>query len=273
MMPSLVNLAVLSFSGPALHVSRTPALRMSAVTTDTPAGGSVVPTAATADPMDAAVVARRKKLASKFAFNEGFYNTPSPNMMSADFVWFGPIVGPLCKADFLGTLAVFSVYDAVSESKTSISEFTQDPQDPNRFWATRYFSAKHTAPLGTGAQTLPATGKQICVGPETVSVTFDDSDLVEKFTGGYISDARDNPSGPFGAAFALLKCIGGPVPPLWLAKILNWVGAKMRNFPKARSHIDDLPAKWAALGRKHGLRAADAWNGDVADKAFSFAFE
>ena len=66
-------------------------------------------------------------------------------------------------------------------------------------------------------------------------------------------------AGPLGAAFAVMKAVGGFVPKLWLAKILNWIGAKVRNFPKAVSHVDDLPAKWKHMGRTHGLRVDQAW--------------
>ena len=45
-----------------------------------------------------------------------------------------------------------------------------------------------------------------------------------------------------------------------LVKVLNWFGAKRKDYPKGRSHADDLPAAWAARGRKHGLRTADAWS-------------
>ena len=115
------------------------------------------------------------------------------------------------------------------------------------------------APLNTGAATYAATGNKIEVGPTAVSVTFDKDDKIEKFTGGYITDKNDNPAGPLGAAFAVMKAVGGFVPKLWLAKILNWIGAKVKNFPKAVSHVDDLPAKWKHMGRTHGLRVAQAW--------------
>ena len=255
MMPMLLSTtaALLSFTTPF----RAPSASWR---TSAPLATVAEPTTTNVDPSDPAVIARRKELAKKFAANDGFFNRPSPEMMSEEFVFFGPIVGPLCRTDFLGTLGVFAVYESTSESKTDISEFVQDVRDPNRYWATRYYSAKHTAPLNTGAQELPATGNAIEIGPEPMSVTFDAADRVEKLTGGYISDNRLNPSGPFGASFALMKCIGGFVPPLWLAKILNWLGAKMANFPKGRSHALDLPAKWQSLGRNHGLRAADAWD-------------
>ena len=192
--------------------------------------------------------------------NEGFYNRPlCTELLSDEFVWFGPIVGPLCKDDFLGTLRVFAIYDAVSNAETHLSEFAQDPLDADRYWATHYYKADHTAPLNTGAATYAATGNKIEVGPTAVSVTFDKDDKIEKFTGGYITDKNDNPAGPLGAAFAVMKAVGGFVPKLWLAKILNWIGAKVKNFPKAVSHVDDLPAKWKHMGRTHGLRVAQAW--------------
>ena len=171
----------------------------------------------------------------------------------------GPIVGPLCKDDFLRHARVFAIYDSVSNAETHLSEFAQDPLDADRYWATHYYKADHTAPLNTGAATYAATGNKIEVGPTAVSVTFDKDDKIEKFTGGYITDKNDNPAGPLGAAFAVMKAVGGFVPKLWLAKILNWIGAKVKNFPKAVSHVDDLPAKWKHMGRTHGLRVAEAW--------------
>ena len=45
-----------------------------------------------------------------------------------------------------------------------------------------------------------------------------------------------------------------------VAKILNSIGALRKNFPKARSRAEDLPAKWRSWGRGFGKRTAEAWD-------------
>ena len=62
-----------------------------------------------------------------------------------------------------------------------------------------------------------------------------------------------------GGFFAVMKTVGGFTPGLRLAKVLNWIGAKLKNFPKARSHVDDLAPQWKDLGRTHGVRTDEAW--------------
>lgn len=181
--------------------------------------------------------------------------------MSDDFVWFGPFVGPLNKQDFLGTVGSFSVWEGFPDLSMSCSEFTQDPVEPNRYWAILRLSGTHTEPLksGTPAPPYPATGSALDVGPQAVSVTFDENGLVSRYTGGYIVDRRQGKTGEFGGVFAFFKVAGGFLPPPRLARVLNWVGSKMKNFPKNRSHRDDLPAEWRCLGRTHGLRTEEAW--------------
>ena len=142
----------------------------------------------------------------------------------------------------------------------ALSEFTQDPAEPNRFWAILRLSGTHsgTQKAGTG-QEFPASGARLDVGPQCVSVTFNDEGLVTRYTGGYIVDRRQGSTGEFGGFFAITKTVGGFLPGLRLARVLNWIGAKLKGFPKARSHEDDLSAEWKGLGRTHGLRTDDAW--------------
>ena len=61
--------------------------------------------------------------------------------------------------------------------------------------------------------------------------------------------------------FAVMRSVGAPTPRQTgrTVKVLNWVGSFMKDFPKARSHADDLPAAWASQGRQQGLRSAEAW--------------
>lgn len=234
---------------------------------------------------------RRASLAHAFIKNEGFYGRPRPELMADDFVFMGPIVGPLNKLDYLGTVGTFKVYDAFPDVQVDVAPFTQDPGEPDRYWSVIRVSGTHTGELDLGSASIPATGKTMVVGPQAVSVTFDASDKVSRLTGGYIADARDGASGREGAMFAVMKAVGVPTPnphgrceagsraPGFLAvllacalltretdggrrlvKLLNWLGAKRKDYPKARSHVDDLPGAWQAWGRKHGRRTADAWS-------------
>ena len=56
----------------------------------------------------------------------------------------------------------------------------------------------HTGELDEGSAKVPATGKSMVVGPQAVSVTFDDYNKVKVFTGGYITDVRDGQTGDAG---------------------------------------------------------------------------
>jgi hypothetical protein len=207
-------------------------------------------------------VAKRAALAAEWIANEGFYSPVKRELMSEDFVFMGPIVGPLNAQDYLGTLGVFRIYDAFPDLELNVAPFTQDPGEPNRFWSIIRVTGTHTSALNVGSAQIPATGKRMVVGPQAVSVTFDDSDEVVRMTGGYIADVRDGETGDAGAMFAVMRAVGVPTPRPGgkLVRFLNWLGAKRKDYPKGRSHADDLPAAWASKGRKHGLRTADAWS-------------
>jgi len=204
------------------------------------------------------------ELASKareFVLNDGFHQPAKPELMADDFVWFGPIVGPLNKVDFIGTVGLFKVWEGFPDIEMSLSEFTQDPTEPNRFWGILRLSGTHSGAQqsGTGQEFAPS-GNKLDVGPQCVSVTFNEAGLITRYTGGYIVDRRQGTTGEFGGFFAITKTVGGFLPSLRVAKVLNWVGAKLKGFPKARSHAEDLSPEWQDLGRTHGLRTTDSWD-------------
>ena len=72
---------------------------------------------------------------------------------------------------------------------------------------------------------------------------------------------RDGATGDAGAIWAVARAIGAPMPRAAgkTARVANWVGAKLKDFPKGRSHAADLPAAWTSRGRTKGLRSANAW--------------
>jgi hypothetical protein len=199
--------------------------------------------------------------AREWVLNDGFHAPAKASLMAEDFVWFGPIVGPLSKQDFLRTVELFKVYEGFPDLKMHLAEFTRDPVEENRYWSILRLEGTHTEPQasGTGFSYKP-TNTKLDVGPQCVSVTFDAEGRVSRYTGGYVVDRTQGKTGMLGAMFAVTKTVGGFVPSLRVAKILNAIGARLKNFPKARSHRDDLPARWRPLGRRFGKRTAEAWD-------------
>ena len=58
--------------------------------------------------------------AREWVLNDGFHAPAKQSLMSDDFVWFGPIVGPLNKQDFLRTVELFKVYEGFPDLKLSL---------------------------------------------------------------------------------------------------------------------------------------------------------
>ena len=200
--------------------------------------------------------------AREWVLNDGFHAPAKQSLMSDDFVWFGPIVGPLSKPDFLRTVDCFKVYEGFPDLKMHLAEFTRDPVEENRYWSILRVEGTHTQPQASGTGTPPykPTNNKLDVGPQCVSVTFDADGRVSRYTGGYVVDRRQGATGMLGAIFGIIKTVGGFVPGRRVAKILNSIGALRKNFPKARSRAEDLPAKWRSWGRGFGKRTAEAWD-------------
>ena len=93
-----------------------------------------------------------------------------------------------------------------------------------------------------------------------MSVTFDADGKVSRYTGEYIVDRNEGSTGMNGGFFATMKTVGGFTPGRRVGKLLNAVGALLKNFPKNRSRREDLPLKWQSLGRGFGKRSAESWD-------------
>ena len=200
--------------------------------------------------------------AREWVLNDGVYAAAKSALMADDFVFFGPVIGPLNKQDYLGTVSCFKISAAFPDLELKVSDFTRDPTEEDRYWGIVRLEGTHTEglDLGTGAPPIKATGNAVDVGPQAVSVTFDADGRVSRYTGGYVVDRRQGKTGMLGAVFAIVKTAGGFVPGRRVAKILNSIGALRKNFPKARSRAEDLPAKWRSWGRGFGKRTAEAWD-------------
>jgi len=158
-------------------------------------------------------------------------------MMTNEFVFFGPVVGPLNKEDYLGTLGLFKIYEAFPDIEESASKFVQDLEDVNRYWGIIRVQGARKEEFNMGNRKIAPTDNPLLVDPQSVSVTLYEEGLITQVTGGSVVDDRDAETTDVGATLAVDRSVGAPLPRAWppriLLRFLNWLGAKMKNFPRA----------------------------------------
>jgi len=140
------------------------------------------------------------------------FGSKKPEVLSEDFQFIFPIVGPLTKEEFTTVFSSFKVDDAFPNSKNNFFGFTVDPLEPNRVW---YFSRavlKHEGTLKFGKLELPATRKTVIHTPQAFSVSFDGEGRIYKFTGGYPVDKTVGNAGGLGGVLGMIYAIGGKLP-------------------------------------------------------------
>jgi len=135
--------------------------------------------------------------AREWVLNDGFHAPAKASLMADSFVFFGPIIGPLNKQDYLGTVSCFKISAAFPDLKLKVSDFTRDPTEEDRYWGILRLEGTQTEALdlGTGAPPYKATGNALDIGPQAVSVTFDADGRVSRYTGGYVVDRRQGATG------------------------------------------------------------------------------
>mmetsp|Transcript_42604 Transcript_42604/g.48411 ORF Transcript_42604/g.48411 Transcript_42604/m.48411 type:complete len:207 (-) Transcript_42604:179-799(-) len=118
---------------------------------------------------------------------------PTPNDLADDFIFRGPVIGPLNKKDFVATLSSVGgpggITDAFPDLEVNQFGFSIDPTEPNRVW---YFER----PRGTFTETfnhpivgeIEPTGAAYVGPPEARSVVFDDNKKVRYQSVGYVVD-------------------------------------------------------------------------------------
>jgi len=113
--------------------------------------------------------------------------TKDPDLLSDDFTFCGPIVGPLQKAEFIEAFANFKLRDGLPDLEENYSNFRVDPYDPYRVWYDIKASGTRTGPL-VGQE---PNGAKYIGPPEVGSMTFDDDGFCTRLTAGAIMDPTD----------------------------------------------------------------------------------
>eukprot|EP00638_Chattonella_subsalsa_P005647 CAMPEP_0117753588 /NCGR_PEP_ID=MMETSP0947-20121206/12321_1 /TAXON_ID=44440 /ORGANISM="Chattonella subsalsa, Strain CCMP2191" /LENGTH=208 /DNA_ID=CAMNT_0005572511 /DNA_START=236 /DNA_END=862 /DNA_ORIENTATION=+ len=130
------------------------------------------------------------------------------DMLADDFVFIGPVVGPLTKAEFTKALSGFAITDGVPDLAPRFHHFRVDPLEGNRVWCTTYTKGTNTGSL----MGMPATNKSFESPPEAISVSFNDEGKIIKYTIGHVMDRTKGTTGGLGGIYGILYGIGKPLP-------------------------------------------------------------
>jgi len=182
---------------------------------------------------------------------------PTPDKLASDFIFRGPVIGPLCKKDFIATLTTMSskqnasLFDAFPDLEANVFGFSVDPVEPNRVW---YFTRPRGTFLGPFDHPVKGriepTGAKYVAPPEARSVIFDKDGKVKYQSVGYVTDRfTGDTTGGRGAVFGMYAVmgeeyddsIGSP-----LMVFLQWLSNVLPEgtFPRSFSKREDLPSWW-----------------------------
>ena len=148
-------------------------------------------------------------LAKRFLLSSGGFGADA-DLLSAEFAFVGPVVGPLSKDAFLSAIGSVDVSGAFPDFNPQFSMFQVDPLEGNRVWYVARGRGTNTGPF------LPfvtePTGKELVNPPQACSLTFDEQGLVTKYTIGVVMDRQVGNTGGLGGLYGILYAIGKPLP-------------------------------------------------------------
>eukprot|EP00186_Timspurckia_oligopyrenoides_P005034 CAMPEP_0182441792 /NCGR_PEP_ID=MMETSP1172-20130603/791_1 /TAXON_ID=708627 /ORGANISM="Timspurckia oligopyrenoides, Strain CCMP3278" /LENGTH=196 /DNA_ID=CAMNT_0024636327 /DNA_START=234 /DNA_END=824 /DNA_ORIENTATION=- len=151
----------------------------------------------------------RNVMESEFGTKPG-YNPDE--LLSSDFQFVAPIIGPLCKDEFIKIFGSFKLRDALPDLKQDLM-FIVDPVEPNRVWFITRGGGTHSGPLRLAPnQVILPTNKKVMNPPQASSLLFDENGKCYTLTAGYTMDKRIGNTDGLGALFGILKAIGKPFP-------------------------------------------------------------
>jgi hypothetical protein len=182
-----------------------------------------------------------------------YLDKPSPDFWADDFVFRGPVIGPLAKKDLVDTLTTLDPSQSFSDFEPNAFGFSVDPVEPNRVWyfvrpRGRFTKAYNHPVFGN----VEATNEELIAPPEARSVIWKDDKTIRYQSVGYVMDryTGDTTNG-MGAVFGLFHHMGitsmddgiGSV----TNRFLQWLSSRVLPegmLPKSYSKEEDIPAWW-----------------------------
>ena len=196
--------------------------------------------------------------AQQFMKSTGYFNPMEDSLFSDDFVFRGPVIGPLNKKDYQEVLEYFSIYKAFPDINPNCFGFSIDPDEPLRVWYQLRASGTYTKPLGGPIGTIiKPDGQRYQGSTETWSLTFDENLKARLLTAGYVSDRfeENSTTDGVGLSFGILKTLGLSIPSGTGNPILQFIQAtndplvSLGISPKAMSSEEDVPKWWKSKKR------------------------
>jgi len=184
------------------------------------------------------------------------------SMISEDFVFLSPEIGPISKDDYISLMNYYrynglDLGSAIPDLTVSYEGWHQDPHDPWRIWTIARYSGTHT-----GIAKLPGSGLMLSpskdpieqtsftTGPEMQSFKWTPSKKLVFQTVGYIGDEVTGSGQGHGSIHGLMVSMG--LPPLYLetTESLRSVNSWFSQFrssdkaPRMKSPYSYLPQWW-----------------------------
>jgi len=149
------------------------------------------------------------KLAKRFLASKGGFGADA-ELLSDDFQFVGPVVGPLSKSAFLAAIGSVDVQAGFPDFNPQFSMFQVDPIEGNRVWYVARGRGTNTGPFPPFSSS--PTGKELVNPPQACSLTFAADGLVTKYTIGVVMDRQVGNTGGLGGLYGILYAIGKPLP-------------------------------------------------------------
>ena len=186
---------------------------------------------------------------------EEYLATPSPDWWADDYVFRGPVIGPLVKKDFIETLKGVaggpdSLEIAFPDLNVNVFGITaDDPIEPNRVWYFVRPRGNFTGPFEHPVVgTIEPTGAEYIAPPEARSVVFNDEGKIVYQTVGYVTDRfTGDTTGGRGAVFGMYAVMGQEIDATVgspTTTLLQKLAMFLPGIPKSYSDPKDWPKWW-----------------------------
>merc|ERR1711988_1859006 len=136
----------------------------------------------------------------------------TPGLLSDDFSFIGPLVGPLDKDTFLKAFTSFNIRKAFPDLEYSLNDLRIDPFDKARVWVSVRSSGTFTGTFGEGNNSIQPNGAKFESGVEAISMTFNANGQLDKLTVGVLLDPTEGNTGGLGGVFGILEAVGSGLP-------------------------------------------------------------